>query len=53
MSDTKKQTDLEPVILNKDDTLKAGYGGRELLDDKRNRELDKPNKLYNNDNAKT
>ncbi len=41
MSDTKKQTDLKPVITNKKDNQKAGYGGRTKPTEK-DRELDEP-----------
>lgn len=30
MSDKKEQTDLKPVITNKKDNQKAGYGGRAI-----------------------
>ncbi len=47
MSDTKKQTDLKPVVTNEKDNQKAGYGGRKTQIDKKDRELDEPNDAPN------
>jgi hypothetical protein len=41
MKDKKKQTDLDPVIVNKNDNQKAGYGGRDIPSNKANEKFNK------------